>query len=84
MLASDRFVYVTTRYYLAWAYAHASGGEGSPIVVLVKPQEPVEPDPEHSDAACAYRCKSARIYAVDAKQPFNAAVASAGWKGSSP
>jgi len=54
---SDDWVHVTTCFSLAWAYAHASGESGDPVVLVVKPRGILEPDPEHSDRMPAYRCE---------------------------
>lgn len=77
---SDNWVHVTTRFTLAWAYAHASGECGDPIVLIVEPGGVLETDPEHSDWMQAYRCESARVLAVDAAPPFSAEEAAKHWK----
>lgn len=78
--ASDGYVYVTTRLLLAWAYAHASGASGEPVVLKVEPQGPIEPDPEHSAHMYAYRCKSARVLVADDEPAISAEVAERSWK----
>lgn len=80
LLASDDYVYITRRHKLAWAYAHASGGRGKPIVLIVEPQGTVEPDPEHSTHMHAYRCKSAQVLLVDDTPAISAEVAENNWK----
>lgn len=80
LATSDDYVYVTRRYLLAWAYAHKSGGDGEPVVLLVKPEAPVEPDPEHSVGMWAYRCPAARVVAVDDRVPISPEVADRAWK----
>lgn len=80
LAASDEYVYVTRRYLLAWAYAHMSGASGDPVVLVVDPQGEVEPDPESSDHMYAYRCKSARVRAVDDLVPIGAEAAARGWQ----
>jgi hypothetical protein len=77
---SDNWVHVTTRFSLAWAYAHASGESGNPIVLVVEPEGVPEIDPEHSDWMQAYRCESARVIAVDAAPPFSPEEAARHWK----
>lgn len=77
---SDNWVHVTTRLSLAWAYAHASGECGDPIVLVVEPQGVLKTDPEHSEWMQAYRCESARVLAVDAAPPFSAEEAARHWK----
>lgn len=78
--SSDEYVYVTRRYLLAWAYAHMSGASGDPLVLVVDPQGEIEPDPESSDHMYAYRCRSARVRAVDDLVPISAETAEQGWK----
>jgi len=82
--SSDDYVYVTRRFYLAWAYAHASGGHGEPMVLNVEPQGSIERDPEHSDHMYAYRCESARVLFVDDKVAIGAEEAERSWKEAPP
>lgn len=78
--ASENYAYVTRRYLLAWAYAHKSGRSGEPVVLFVRPQGTIEPDPEHSDHMYAYRCDSALVRLVDESVPISAEVAEQAWK----
>lgn len=78
---SDEWVYVTTDYYVAWAYAYASGGLGDEKVLVVEPQGSVAPDPEQSDHMNCFRCPSAEVLVImDLPAPFSKQVARAGWK----
>lgn len=77
---SDDWVYLTTDFLLAWAYAHAAGGDGPPVVLMAKPQGMLEHDPEHSDWMPVYRCEWALVELVDAEPRITAEQAALGWK----
>lgn len=80
LAASDDFVYLTRNYLHAWAYAQDAGGAGESVVLLVKPEPPVERDPRHSDEMWAYCGSAARVAAVDDTAPIRADVADRNWK----
>lgn len=76
---SDDYVYITRRYGMACAYAHRAGGDSDPVVLLVTPLGPVEPDPESYEHLFSFRCASARVDVVD-DDPFFSAEDTDGWK----
>jgi hypothetical protein len=76
---ADNWVYVTESIELAWAYAWAAPGRGKPKVLEVRAYTPIEPDPEHSAAAQAWRCGSAKVLRVHTDPVMTEAEAREGW-----
>lgn len=73
------WVYLTTDLDLAWVYAWHAAGRGQPKVLAVRPLEALEPDPEHSAAMTAWRCKAAVVDKVLTDPTVTEADARSGW-----
>lgn len=77
---ADQWVHVTDHFEFAWAYAWKSGGTGEPKVLVVKPTDDLEHDPEHSPHMPAYRCSSALVLLVDDQPSITEEKAQARWE----
>lgn len=73
------WVYLTEDIDVAWAYAWVAPGRGKPKVVEVVPHDDLEPDPEHSPAMRAWRCRWATVSRVHTVPTITEAEARDGW-----
>lgn len=73
------WVYLTTDETLAWVYAWHAPGKGKPKVLIVSSIDGLEPDPEHSAAMTAWRCRSARVDRVLTTPAITEEDARGGW-----
>ena len=74
------WVYLTTDIDLAWVYAWHAPGRGAPRVLVVRPiDDSLEPDPEHSAAMTAWRCKAASVTKVLTTPTVTEDEARSGW-----